>query len=100
MRSGRESAASPLSLLHELASWTAKMARKNANTLLFSLFAGNSSPAPIAAAATPTAAPAAPSRARYTATALPFSGTSTAVAWPFISATNASALGAMMPNEP
>ena len=35
-----------------------------------------------------------------TAKALPFSGTMTLVAWPFISATNASALGSMIGNEP
>ena len=38
--------------------------------------------------------------AAYTLTGLPFSGTTTAVACPFISATNLSAFGSMIGNEP
>ena len=39
-------------------------------------------------------------RSSYTVTALPFSGTTTVVACPFISATNLSAFGSMIGNEP
>jgi len=46
------------------------------------------------------AAPVHPFRGSYTVTVLPFSGTTTVVACPLISATNLSALGSMIGNEP